>query len=207
MQAFFEDEEGNRDEESEARLRLALGEINISTDERQVLRSEPLQNEADDSEVEALQDVIAFYDEVTLSSDLCAKLYYRDVASFELLTREGEIVLAKRIEEGLGQVQASLAGLPKAIEVLLEWYDQHLKGRRRLSEVVAGFTDVDQAIDAAAFLADQAALSEPLLTQSSARSRKSCRFALPLMYALHFWMFALWLLLNSVLASVTKGPE
>ena len=160
VQAFFEDEEGNRDEESEARLRLALGEINVSTDERQVLRSEPLQNEADDSEEEELEDVIAFYDEVTSSGDRCAKLYLRDVALFELLTREGEVVLAKRIEDGLDQVQASLAGLPQVVEFLLEEYEQHLRGKRRLSEVLAGFSDIDLAIDAAASMADQAALSD-----------------------------------------------
>ena len=160
VQAFFEDEEGNRDEESEARLRLALGEINVSTDERQVLRFEPLQNEADDSEEEELEDVIAFYDEVTSSGDRCVKLYLRDVALFELLTREGEVVLAKRIEDGLGQVQASLAGFPQIVEFLLEEYEQHLSGKRRLSEVLAGFSDVDLAIDAAASKADQAALSD-----------------------------------------------
>nr|WP_050982348.1 RNA polymerase sigma factor RpoD [Rhodanobacter fulvus] len=160
VQAFFEDEEGHRDEESEARLRLALGEINVSTDERKVLRSEPLQNEANDSEEEELEDVIAFYDEVTLSGDRCAKLYLRDVALFELLTREGEVVLAKRIEDGLGQVQASLAGFPQIVEFLLEEYEQHLSGKRRLSEVLAGFSDVDLAINAAVSKGDQAALSD-----------------------------------------------
>lgn len=160
VQAFFEDEEGNRDEESEARFRLALGEINVSTDERQVLRSESLQNEADDSEEEELEGAIAFYDDVTSSGDICLKLYLRDVALFELLTREGEVALAKRIEDGLGQVQASMAGFPQVVEFLLEEYEQHLSGKRRLSEVLAGFSDVDLAIDAAASRADQAALSE-----------------------------------------------
>ncbi|MEW9570233.1 RNA polymerase sigma factor RpoD [Rhodanobacter sp. Si-c] len=160
VQALFEDAEGNRDEESEARLRLVLGEINVSTDERQVLRSEPLQNEADDSEEEDLEDAIAFYDEVTSSGDRCVKRYLRDVASFELLTREGEVALAKRIEDGLGQVQASLAGFPQVVEFLLEEYEQHLSGKRRLSEVLAGFSDVDLAIDAEASRADQAARSD-----------------------------------------------
>jgi len=160
VQAFFEDEEGERDEESEIRLRLALGEISVSTDERQVLRFEPLQSEADDSEQDELNDAIAFYDEITSSSDQCLKLYFRDMESFELLTRDGEGALAQRIEDGLGQVQGALASLPKSIEIFLEAYEQHLCGKRRLSEMLTGFSDIELAIDGAASIADQAAFNE-----------------------------------------------
>jgi RNA polymerase primary sigma factor len=69
------------------------------------------------------------------------RMYMREMGTVELLTREGEIAIAKRIEEGLNQVQAALASFPWSIQLLLEEYDQHVEGKKRLSEVVAGFID------------------------------------------------------------------
>jgi len=85
------------------------------------------------------------------------RMYMREMGTVELLTREGEIAIAKRIEEGLGQVQTALASFPLTIELLLEEYDQHLDGKRRLSEILAGFIDLEEAADAAQALADEAA--------------------------------------------------
>ena len=69
------------------------------------------------------------------------RMYMREMGTVELLTREGEIAIAKRIEEGLGQVQTALASFPWAIELLVEEYDLHVDGKRRLSEILAGFND------------------------------------------------------------------
>jgi RNA polymerase primary sigma factor len=69
------------------------------------------------------------------------RMYMREMGTVELLTREGEIAIAKRIEEGLNQVQSALASFPWAIQLLLEEYDQHTEGKKRLSEVVSGFID------------------------------------------------------------------
>ena len=85
------------------------------------------------------------------------RMYMREMGTVELLTREGEIAIAKRIEEGLGQVQTALASFPLTIQLLLEEYDQHLDGKRRLSEILAGFADLEEAADAA-----QAAAAEEL---------------------------------------------
>jgi RNA polymerase primary sigma factor len=69
------------------------------------------------------------------------RMYMREMGTVELLTREGEIAIAKRIEEGLNQVQTALASFPWAIGLLLEEYDLHLDGKRRMSEILAGFAD------------------------------------------------------------------
>src|SRR5579875_2634995 len=69
------------------------------------------------------------------------RMYMREMGTVELLTREGEIAIAKRIEEGLTQVQTALASFPWAIGLLLEEYDLHLDGKRRMSEILAGFAD------------------------------------------------------------------
>jgi RNA polymerase primary sigma factor len=70
-------------------------------------------------------------------------MYMREMGTVELLTREGEIAIAKRIEEGLNQVQSSLASFPWSIQLLIEEYDQHTEGKKRLSEVLTGFADIE----------------------------------------------------------------
>jgi len=71
------------------------------------------------------------------------RMYLREMGSVELLSREGEIAIAKRIEEGLNQVQSSLANFPWSIQLLIEEFDQHTEGKKRLSEVLTGFVDIE----------------------------------------------------------------
>ena len=78
------------------------------------------------------------------------RMYMREMGTVDLLTREGEIAIAKRIEEGLGQVQAALGTFPLSIELLLADYEEHKAGRKRLAEVVVGFNDLIEEADAAA---------------------------------------------------------
>jgi len=75
------------------------------------------------------------------------RMYMREMGTVELLTREGEIAIAKRIEEGLGQVQASLGNFPWSIELLLEEYELHKSGKKRLAEVVVGFNDIEEPVE------------------------------------------------------------
>src|SRR3546814_3870958 len=62
------------------------------------------------------------------------RMYMREMGTVELLTREGEIAIAKRIEEGLNQVQASIALFPGTIELILQDYELHKAGKKRLAE-------------------------------------------------------------------------
>ncbi|MFC4726578.1 RNA polymerase sigma factor RpoD [Coralloluteibacterium thermophilus] len=86
------------------------------------------------------------------------RMYMREMGTVELLTREGEIAIAKRIEEGLAQVQQSLASFPWAVELYLEEYQLHTEGKKRLNEVVVGFADLEAEADA---LAAAAAAAPP----------------------------------------------
>ncbi|MGO1718992.1 MAG: RNA polymerase sigma factor RpoD [Luteimonas sp.] len=69
------------------------------------------------------------------------RMYMREMGTVELLTREGEIEIAKRIEEGLNQMLASLATFPWTVQQLIEDYDLHKEGKKRLPEIIAGFND------------------------------------------------------------------
>jgi RNA polymerase primary sigma factor len=69
------------------------------------------------------------------------RMYMREMGTVELLTREGEIVIAKRIEAGLKQVHLALARFPSTHTVLLNGYILHQEGRQRLTEVMIDFID------------------------------------------------------------------
>ena len=82
------------------------------------------------------------------------RMYMREMGTVELLTREGEIAIAKRIEEGLGQVQAALGTFPLAVESVLADYELHKEGKKRLAEVIVGFNDLVEEAPAPAVAED-----------------------------------------------------
>lgn len=72
------------------------------------------------------------------------RMYMREMGTVELLTREGEIEIAKRIEEGINQVQCSVAEYPEAITYLLDQWDLYEAEELRLSDIIIGFVDPDE---------------------------------------------------------------
>ena len=72
------------------------------------------------------------------------RMYMREMGTVELLTREGEIAIAKRIEEGLVQMMSALASFPWSVQLLLEEYDLHKAGKKRLADIVVGFNDIEE---------------------------------------------------------------
>ncbi len=70
------------------------------------------------------------------------RMYMREMGTVELLTREDEINIAKRIENGLNEVQFSLARYFKSIDYFLTQYGFVQKGELRLFDLVLGFVDV-----------------------------------------------------------------
>jgi RNA polymerase primary sigma factor len=73
------------------------------------------------------------------------RMYMREMGTVELLTREGEIRIAKRIEEGLMQVLFALAHHPTAISQLLEQYERLVANNNRLTDLVVSFINPDVA--------------------------------------------------------------
>ncbi len=69
------------------------------------------------------------------------RMYMREMGTVELLTREGEIAIAKRIEDGLRQVHAALARFPGTYSALLDEWESHQEGRQRLTELFTDFID------------------------------------------------------------------
>jgi RNA polymerase primary sigma factor len=68
-------------------------------------------------------------------------MYMREMGTVELLTREGEIAIAKRIEEGTRDLMHALAYWPNVVEALVEEFDLIAKEERRIPDVIAGWLD------------------------------------------------------------------
>lgn len=75
------------------------------------------------------------------------RMYMREMGTVELLTREGEISIAKRIEEGIRDVLHAIAYWPNTVELVLSEYKQTLEEEptRRLAEVLSGYLDPESA--------------------------------------------------------------
>ncbi|OUS30668.1 RNA polymerase sigma factor RpoD [Gammaproteobacteria bacterium 45_16_T64] len=72
------------------------------------------------------------------------RMYMREMGTVELLTREGEIVIAKRIEEGVRQVLHSLASWPGAVQSILNEYNKVETEERRLTDIINGYVDPNE---------------------------------------------------------------
>ena len=88
------------------------------------------------------------------------RMYMREMGSVELLTREGEIVIAKRIEAGLRESLYMLSTYPPCIANFLELYDAVEAGEMRLNELIKGFILPEEEIEAAAAEAAAAPVAE-----------------------------------------------
>ena len=111
--------------------------------EAEQLFSEPAvvaTNEEEEDAAEEAAAIAALDDQFGRTTDP-VRMYMREMGSVELLDREGEIRIAKRIEEGLNESLLAMAMYPETIAVLLEAYELHKQGKKRLADIVTGFFD------------------------------------------------------------------
>ncbi|VFP86873.1 RNA polymerase sigma factor RpoD [Candidatus Erwinia haradaeae] len=106
-------------------------------------------SDTDEDAVEAAAQVLSSVEsEIGRTTDP-VRMYMREMGTVELLTREGEIDIAKRIEDGINQVQCSVAEYPEAITYLLEQYEKVQLDEARLSDLITGFVDPNAEVDIA----------------------------------------------------------
>ena len=100
---------------------------------------------SDDEAAEAAAAALANVDgELGRTTDP-VRMYMREMGTVELLTREGELRIAKRIEKGLNQVSAALSVYPPTVAHLLHIFDRVAREEVRLSDVISGFNDPEDA--------------------------------------------------------------
>ncbi|WP_171429367.1 RNA polymerase sigma factor RpoD [Acinetobacter lactucae] len=100
------------------------------------------------------------------------RMYMREMGTVELLTREGEISIAKRIEEGIRDVLNSIAYWPNAVEVVLKEYNDFLTGERRLADILSGYLDPETDEDIPEVLEEVEELEED---ESSSKATKEVK--------------------------------
>jgi RNA polymerase primary sigma factor len=92
------------------------------------------------------------------------RMYMREMGTVELLTREGEIEIAKRIEEGIREVMSAIAHFPGTVDSILADYERVTTEGGRLSDILSGYIDPDD--DGAAGPQQEV---EPVAPQSAAK--------------------------------------
>lgn len=123
----------------------------------------PVLDEAPESDEMMLNDTIPDEDAVEEATQILSnveseigrttdpvRMYMREMGTVDLLTREDEISIAKRIEEGIDEVQTAIAAYPEALTELLNNYDQVEAGNYRLADLITGFVDPNIAAEEAA---------------------------------------------------------
>ena len=119
---------------------IAVGEE--APDDDQLLLGEN-SNATDDSAAEEAAAALASVENDVGRTTDPVRMYMREMGTVELLTREGEIVIAKRIEEGIREVMQAMAYYPGIVESVLAIYDRIQADEGRMSDLLAGFLDPD----------------------------------------------------------------
>lgn len=118
-------------------MNIKVFELPPSDDELSLLGT----TEEAPEDIEEAAAVLASVDKETGRTTDPVRMYMREMGTVELLTREGEIRISKRIEEGVRQVLESLAIYPETIYTVLSDYEKVLNEDMKLSELINGFAD------------------------------------------------------------------
>jgi RNA polymerase primary sigma factor len=144
-----------------------LNDLGIPVHERapeadEMMREETPEASDDDLAAEEAAAVLASVENEPGRTTDPVRMYMREMGTVELLTREGEIAIAKRIEDGIRDVLNAMAYWPGAVDLLINEFDAVEAGERRLADVLVGFLDPDDdGASVPAVVDDEAAIAVP----------------------------------------------
>ena len=120
---------------------MGIAVYDMATDSEVPMLSDPTMGDVpeDVSEVDETAAVIASGDFGKTTDPV--RMYMREMGSVDLLTRQGEIAIAKRIEEGVRGVVCVLAQYPRILDVLIEEFNKIDNEELRVSDIIHGFYD------------------------------------------------------------------
>jgi len=142
-----------------------LNDLGIPVHERapeadEMMREETPEASDDDLAAEEAAAVLASVENEPGRTTDPVRMYMREMGTVELLTREGEIAIAKRIEDGIRDVLNAMAYWPGAVDLLINEFDAVEAGERRLADVLVGFLDPDDdGASVPAIVDDEAAIA------------------------------------------------
>ncbi|AMO58184.1 RNA polymerase subunit sigma-70 [Endozoicomonas montiporae] len=102
--------------------------------------------ETDEAAVEEAAAALAAVEQEAGRTTDPVRMYMREMGTVELLTREGEIQIAKRIEEGLREVMSALSQFPGSVQIVLDEYDRINEEEGRLTDLISGYIDPDSDV-------------------------------------------------------------
>ncbi|HIP76397.1 MAG TPA: RNA polymerase sigma factor RpoD [Psychromonas hadalis] len=113
----------------------------FAPDKDDISLGEESSDTSDEDAVEAAAQVLATVEsEIGRTTDP-VRMYMREMGTVELLTREGEIVIAKKIEAGIKNVQTAVSEFPATITNLLNNWDNYEAEEMKLTDMISGFID------------------------------------------------------------------
>ena len=127
---------------------MGISVSEVPPDEDEISISDKTTNTDEDAADEAAAVLATVDGEFGRTTDP-VRMYMREMGTVELLTREGEIKIAKRIEEGLKQVLRALGTYPETINVLLERYQQVQEEQLRFTDIIVNFMETTDEIKVA----------------------------------------------------------
>ena len=130
-----------------------INDMGITVHEKAPSSDDLLVNDAESTDELAAEEaaavLVAVENEAGRTTDP-VRMYMREMGTVELLTREGEIVIAKRIEEGIQDVLHAAGQFPGTVEYILERYDATFEEDGKLLDVLIGFLDPEEHVAPAA---------------------------------------------------------
>lgn len=129
-----------------ADMGISVGEVAPEADS--LILSDKNSSADDDAADEAAAVLASVDGEFGRTTDP-VRMYMREMGTVELLTREGEIEIAKRIEDGLKQVLRALGNYPETINLLLERYQQVQEEQLRFTDIIVNFMETSEEINVA----------------------------------------------------------
>jgi RNA polymerase primary sigma factor len=122
-------------------------EVHETAPDRDIVMTDSTIGPDEDAAAEAAAALVSVENEFGRTTDP-VRMYMREMGTVDLLTREGEIKIAKRIEKGINQVLRALSHLPATVEFLLVSYSEVEAEAMKLSDVIVGFSNNEEYPDA-----------------------------------------------------------
>ena len=119
---------------------MGISVYETAPDSESLILSDEAVTTDDDASQEAEEALASVDAEFGRTTDP-VRMYMREMGTVELLTREGEIEIAKRIEDGLNQVKLEIVKYPPALDKFMEVYKNVDEGETRLQDFIVDFID------------------------------------------------------------------
>ena len=140
---------------------MGISVFDEAPDDESLLINEAAPAAADEDAAEEAEAALATVDSEFGRTTDPVRMYMREMGSVELLTREGEIEIAKRIEEGLKHMILAISACPTTIAEILALVDKVSRDEMRIDELVDGLIDPNaEQVAAAAEMPEEAEIED-----------------------------------------------